>query len=464
MEETDSIAMAEKAFSLCHEAYRARNLPLARIYAMNAITHDSSPKAFELYVEIIKAMPERERRVAVEQALNILSMVMCQCDPDEIGKFQQLATQLEEIQDEGFAPTPETPDVISAPLIDKYSWESLREEGQLENLERIREKFQILQPLIDSGDLHGEELQRRAKEFQETEALLDFLNKKQVFEESLTEVDNELTADNGNLCYVAARLQNAATLLSQLWLVNVAGVLVNYKERLAAMTKRLEKFERQYEKVRSAPLFEELKQKIRAAILQKGLFSYKQKIDDENKKPIVNNQDANAPKLQKEVPIVPLLENAVKIVSEPQRKALTAKFTSLLEVWQKTAMEVSAKLERLSDPDAIAEVQYLLNMLNHEAEKVAKQRYAAYQEFCAEKCQEAIKDYDSITLRVSEGDAIKLFKRWDMAKIDEALLSPEASGFFQTAKGMLMDKMSRLTKAEHQVQCVVSEKFKLEDF
>ena len=63
MEETDSIAMAEKAFSLCHEAYRARNLPLARIYAMNAITHDSSPKAFELYVEIIKAMPERERRL-----------------------------------------------------------------------------------------------------------------------------------------------------------------------------------------------------------------------------------------------------------------------------------------------------------------------------------------------------------------------------------------------------------------
>ncbi|NLD51226.1 MAG: hypothetical protein GX660_29165, partial [Clostridiaceae bacterium] len=326
MDENTSILFAEKAFDLCRKAYRAKDIPLARIYALNAITHHSNTKYLEAYLSIVKKIPASDRRVAIEEALNIYSMAMYQCDPEEIGKIQELIAQLEEIQDESFARdvswenNPENTPSSNRELIEQYSWNALRKNGMLEKLDCVREKSILFQQLIDSGNLNSTRRQQCEKEFQESITLLDYLTKIEIFENTLAEIKKELDSKTCNIYYTAARLQNGASLLSQLWLLDVSNIITDSKSRLNALALKLEDFERKYNKFRSEPLFRELKSK---------------------------------------------LQNAISKKTEPG-----AKLTPFLVYWQKIAQEVSPKLCELSDSDAVMELQKLLNQLNSLAESI----------------------------------------------------------------------------------------------
>ena len=139
------------------------------------------------------------------------------------------------------------------------------------------------------------------------------------------------------------------------------------------------------------------------------------------------------------------------------------RLTKILEEFQNNVQEISARLYELTDSDYVQEINHSIRKLGEKAEKISQQRFAAYQKYVAEKCDEAISDYDEKT-RVGENYAKQLLDDYHFAEVDESLLSPEAASVFHETKSILLNKLGMKEKTAFQKQCVIGKKKKLEDF
>lgn len=413
--------LAEKAYELCQQAYKNKDVELARVYLMNALTHNTELRYLKALVTIVKKTPFAARKEVAQQALNMFSMALFQAPADQIVEIRDLISEMQDIYDEAFAfdGSAAAGDAFAATtwneFLNVYSWTELRSNGGILSLNKIQEKGSYLQKMLDSGSLTDEQRNKAEHEFKTTVSYIEYLTKEEALKLSLSDTEMEL-AGRKNLFYLAAKIQNVEALLSQLWLLNIEdampteryrAILSDYAEKIGALEKR-------YTELKGQPLFDEIKAKLSSSI------TYVPKDGGEKKTPT-------------------------------------------LKRWQKLIQEVSTRMQELQNPDQLAELQKLLHELGAASDRLSRERYADYQAFCARQCKGAIKDFDNTGV-VSASDAQRYLDYWDLAKIDETLLSPEASGMFHEAKAMLVDKLSRMDRADFQVKCVTAAKFSLEDF
>ena len=410
--------LAKKAYELCEKAYKDKDIELARIYLMNALTHSTEVSYLKALITIVKKTPFAVRREIAQQALNMFSMALFQAPAEQVAEIRNLIDEMQEVYDSSFAfdrgPVEVQKDAPATwdEVLNSYSWSVLRQAGELNDVSKIQTKASILQRLVDAGPSANRE--RIEREFRMTVSYLDFLAKEQTLKAALSDVEGEF-ATKKNPFYLAAKLQNASTILSQMWLLDITDVVPPEKFRalLSDYSAKVEVVEKKYLQLKGLPVFEELKKKIDEALAEVP--------DEKDKK------------------------------------------TPVLDRWQKVIQTVSSRIQELADPEQVSKIQELLRKLGDASEKLSRARYADYQAFCAGRCKAAIKSFDD-TIKVSEEDSLKYLERCDLAKIDETLLSPEASAMFHEAKGMLVDKLSRMKRADFQVKCVIGEKFALEDF
>ena len=138
-------------------------------------------------------------------------------------------------------------------------------------------------------------------------------------------------------------------------------------------------------------------------------------------------------------------------------------FTERLEAAQRTVTDIQELLVRISFDEYREEAKQLLKQLANLVASFGRERYACYQRHVAGLAKKALEKFDNITV-VSKTDALKILNDCNMVKVDESLLSPEASGLFQFAKSTLTAKLSIEQRAEFDYKCVVASKYKLEDF
>ena len=418
--ENQNAKLAESAYELCQAAYKEKDFDSARIYIVNAITHATELRFFKALVTIAKKTQYDKRRDVIEEFLNICSMALFQIPANEVQSVQQIISELQEVYDNTFVL--DSNDVVNddsiytwGMMLENYSWNSLRKKNELSSIAKVQEKGRFLQKLLDSPVITEIQKKQIEHELQVCFSYLDYLTKESVLQESFSELEREFLTD-GNVFYIAAKLQNLNSILAQMWLLEISDVIPRGKlhSELSAYAEKIEECEAKYNRLRSKSLYKTVSDKISDAM------------------------------------------NKIRSAS--------GNFTDRLEICQKIIQEASEALYELTAPEYVKEIQNALRQLTEEAEKISKKRLASYQAFCAAKCRSAIKSYDDTTGRVSENDALRYLDRWDIAKIDESLLSPEASAIFHEAKGILIDKLSRINKADYQIKCVTSEKFSLEDF
>ena len=412
--------LAEKAYQLGETAFENGDYELARIYILNAITHDDDLKYFCGLINIVKkTSPNSRKREVAEEALNLLSMALLQGDPDRIGTIQSKIGDLQTVFDDTFDSATVSSDseahVPNFADLERYSWTTMKKAKTAEDMPSLQEKSEFLQQILNSSGI-SEALRGKAEqEFRTCVSLIEFLSKKKALEETISEIKKE-SVSSKNVYFLAAKLQNASNILAQMWLLDVSPVIPNSecRQTLSKFTEEIKKQEDNYNRLRSEPLYKELRNKIS-----------KTKTD---------------------------------ILSS------TITGTQKLGIIQKTVQEVSERVFELSAPDYVQDIQKSLrDDLGKRAEDIAKKRFAEYQKKVADLCYGAIKQYKDANW-VNESDAEEYLGRYRIAEIDESLLSPEASAIFHEAKGLLVDKFSKEKKASFQVKCVTGKKMKLEDF
>lgn len=413
--------LAEGAYALCQKAYKDKDVDLARVYLLNALTHNTELSYLKALVTIVKKTPFGARKEVAQEALNMFSMALFQAPADQVLEIRKLIDEMQEVYDASFAfdgsslVSESSTTATWGELLDSYSWSALRTNGELGDLSKVQEKGNYLQKLLDVGSLTDSQRKRVEREFRVTVSYAEYLTKETVLASTLSDAEGEL-AGKKNLQCLSAKVQNAETLLSQLWLLDVEDVIPSEKYRitLTDYAGRIDRLTKAYSHLRGLPIFEELKSKLAEALKD-----------------------------------------------EPGN---TKTKSHVLSRWQTVLQDVSGRMQEIQDPDQIAELQKLIRNLGEASERLSRARYAEYQAYCAKQCRGAIKSFDDTNGKVSASDALKYLERWELARIDETLLSPEASGMFHEAKGMLVDKLSRMDRAEYQVKCVTCDKISLEAF
>lgn len=412
--------LAEKAYHLSDAAFENGDCELARIYILNAITHDDDLKYFYNLINIVKkTSPISRKRAVAEQALNLLSMALLQGDPDRIGKIQSMIEDLQSVFDDTFdSGTVSSNSEFHSPGfadLERYSWTTMRAAGTLKDLHSLQEKSEFLQQILNSPGISEGMRGKAEQELRTCVSLIEFLSKKKALEETISEIKKE-NVSSKNIYFLAAKLQNASNTLAQMWLLDVSPVISDseFRQTLSEFTEEIKLQEEKYNKLRSEPLYKELRNKI----------------------------------------------------SKTRTDILSSTFTETqrLEIIQKNVQEITERIFELSAPEYVRDIQKSLrDDLGKKADDIAKKRFAVYQKKVAELCRGAIKQFDS-DIKVFESDAENYLEKYKIAEIDESLLSPEASAIFQQAKGLLVDKLSLSKKASFQVKCVTGKKMKLEDF
>ena len=416
--------LAEKAFALCQKNFRANNFDMARIYCLNAISHGDDIKYFQALAAIASKIPKDLQNEAIEQTINILQMALFQVPAEKVMQLKEILDILEK-QLTASSVLPDN-DVFHASISNdigvmteicsgKLSWKHLRATGEISETRTIQLRIRELQQIISEGGFDEKTSKVCNQELQTSIVYLEFLNQHNVIQLHFNQVEEEFSKKQASLFYIAARLQNINTLLNQMWLFDLQGVLSEseFRDFMDSLIKQAQKNESRYNTLRSQPIIVEIECIVKEMIDRISLSAIKK------------------------TPDIHALEQTLK--------------------------EVSAKMMEIPDMKTLEQAQLLSEKLKNKLIELSKQRYARYQSMVAKHCVTAIKAYEYINI-VSESDAIKLLEQHKFAQIDESLLCPEAGGLYHFAKGGLISKLSPNENANFQMKCVESQKFKMEDF
>ena len=150
--------LAEKAYQLGNTAFEKGDCELARIYILNAITHDDNLKYFHSLINIVKkTSPNTRKREVAEQALNLLSMALLQGDPDRIGTIQSMIADLQTVFDDTFdSGTVSSDSEANIPNfadLERYSWTTMKKAKTAEDMPFLQEKSEFLQQILNSSGI-----------------------------------------------------------------------------------------------------------------------------------------------------------------------------------------------------------------------------------------------------------------------------------------------------------------------
>ena len=417
MEKNENIA--EQAYELCQGAYKHKDHALARIYLLNAITHDTQLRYLKALVTLVKKTDYSERQDAARQALDVFSVALLQAPPDQVVQIRELMDEMQGICDDDLGTSSENEgDTAHANTtlnmeeeLEVFSWNNYRKNGWLFSAEKLQEKEAALKQALESGLLDDGKASEFFNELIQTQLQIGFCAAKSEFYESVKQVERELRKDKPLDHRVAALMAKTANALNQMW------------------------------------------------SLPNGPMSESE---------IVSEQNAVQAKFEDVEP------DAQRVISEKAHEAigdLESKYkdtldealTPRIELLQKKAVDLQELLPQMTYKPFRDEV---VNRIKTTAEKITaltRQRLARYQQMAADYALKAIKSFDEMSV-VFEKDAERMLTDCRLAEIDESLLSPEASALFQSAKSIVTAKLDVVKRAEFDHKCVVSPKFKLEQF
>lgn len=417
--------LAKRAFELFQESLQKNQLELARLYLLNAVTHNPEQEYIEAYVSLIEKHPEKERYNVVNQISNILSVAALQGKPENIPVILSVQERLTALADASLE-TPELNKQKEEPLNDfyaEYAWDKIIAINKQIDPDFIKARNIAMQTIIESGLLTVEEQNSFEKEFEQSLSYLECLNKRQQFEQNINLIQKELENDKPFFVQIDALCKECRMLIDQLCILDVPKEL---------------KDKNRYEEIDN---------------LNELLLKCEQSLAERKNSPIVIKLCNEG----REICGESHLANSEPALGKGGRTLFIEKIREFLVRTSSVAQTLSS--EKLSN--SLSEVIKAVSKLGREVEV---ERYAAYQRYCANLCAAAIKNFHDVTW-VWEKDANKILKECKIANIDESLLSPECAEIYQSARGMLQGKLDKEDcRIEFQVACVNSPKIKLESF
>lgn len=417
--------LAKRAFELFQESLQNNQLELARLYLLNAVTHNPEQEYIEAYVSLIEKHPEKERYNVVNQVSNILSVAALQGKPENIPVILSVQERLTALADASLE-TPELNKQKEEPLNDfyaEYAWDKIIAINKQIDPDFIKARNIAMQTIIESGLLTIEEQNSFEKEFEQSLSYLECLNKRLQLMLNINLIQKELENDKPFFVQIEALCKESRMLIDQLCILDVPKEL---KEK------------NRYEEIDN---------------LNELLLKCEQSLAERKSSPIVIKLCNEGREICGEFP----LANSEPALGKGGRTLFIEKIREFLVRTSSVAQTLSS--EKLSN--SLSEVIKAVSKLGR---KVEVERYATYQRYCANLCAAAIKNFHDVTW-VWGKDANKILKECKIANIDESLLSPECAEIYQSARGMLQGKLDKEDcRIEFQVACVNSPKIKLESF
>ncbi len=215
--------LAKKAFELFQESLQNNQLELARLYLLNAVTHNPEQEYIEAYVSLIEKHPEKERYNVINQVSNILSVAALQGKPENIPVILSVQERLTALADASLE-TSELKKQKEEPLNDFYAefaWDKIIAINKQMDPDFIKARNIAMQTIIESGLLTADEQNSFEKEFEQSLSYLECLNKKQQFELNINLIQKELEKDKPFFVQTEALCKECRMLIDQLCILDV---------------------------------------------------------------------------------------------------------------------------------------------------------------------------------------------------------------------------------------------------
>ena len=163
----------------------------------------------------------------------------------------------------------------------------------------------------------------------------------------------------------------------------------------------------------------------------------------------------NSLEKQKDQPKLSMIQQMVQ-----QTEAHNEKKTDVLLAALKM---VTGLFSELTNKEMREQAQEHMEILQKKLAEIRREKRLNYNRWAVTQCHSAFKTYRELYI-VTDATAVSLFKRHDLAKIDQSLLSPEVSKVYMEVLHKLMAEMSVSNVVWVEEQLAVGKKKTLEDF
>jgi hypothetical protein len=411
-------ANPEEALKLADEAKKQGDLELALVYVANAIRNQ--PDDLGLLKKYTNWSLESQNPQIIQGTQGLLQDALYRVKPKDIPEVQTLLVAIAKFQIGDVVPETEdpTPDAAYAELVE-VSLESIAlDHGKLQS--RIDKLSLILESLNEADVADPEVTKRVTRSLEEAQScamahqVLDLANLRfSNLETAAKLVAN--TPNDVNCTAALSALQGAEIAVNQVWSVPVAMVTTGLRDKLLALPEKLRK---EAETVQETVEVRDLK--IARSIWDGRLFQGDG---------IIQNR---------------------------------------INGCQDASQECANLLGSLRGPSTRREASKLNEEIYRKMSDMKAKQFSAYQLWATGVIEKSRKHYNSSTIRSNEG-ATNAFYKFGLTSIDQSILSPEVSQFFNAVFTQLIGELPGESAAGLQRNLSfpdggVSTKKKLEEF
>lgn len=410
---------AERAYEFAEKALDAKepDLPLARLYCMNAINHSPTQKKyFERLVEVANrsnlntAGDWEQIRAALEIGLyqvsaedvlelrKLLAGVLIQ-----IGRLEEdeHLAQLAQIKEQ-------TEDALSTLRQGELCLDRVLARTGSARLQLLRERDRIIQEL-DKGVLSDGDASWVEHEDLATRTLMEYCEYVRVIDEYLSKAEAYLKGDCTNMGSVSVLVHMASQVLGQAWAIDVNSLPKDFVADLHDYARRIEDLELKFNRAKSQPAIDAIK-----SLLAKM--------------------------------------EVLQVASPYQRK---------IEAIELGMAAIVTHMSQVYDSAARVELENALRQITNKLGLCRQAQYKAYQEWAIERCDAGMKRYKE-WMRVDIVDAEEVINNY-LIEIDSTLLTPDVGRLYQDVLGKQFAELKDHT-ASMEIKLAKAKKRQLKDF
>jgi len=138
-------------------------------------------------------------------------------------------------------------------------------------------------------------------------------------------------------------------------------------------------------------------------------------------------------------------------------------FTDKINYTQENLKEIRKIVPRIASKKMIDEVEEKYSEVQQEITNFHKARLKAYQKWVLNKCTDAIAFKNEKKIFRNK-DAYEMFDKYELARVDHSLLSPEVSSTFNHVMQKIIKELSGKDAFEIEIQMALTKKKTLEEF
>ena len=431
---TVSASEVQKAITLYNTTLQQGDGETARLYLINALSHDPCIENIRFYVQELLKVSPTDLEGILPQSYSILSEAAITGPADNIAEIRTLIARLEEHCSSAKSDVVDVDeDDEERRLLEELkatSWEGLKADGLFDadnikwDVGRLVGRLELLKKALSSGYLSDEQAEYYAEELPKTELQINFCSSYNEFYRLAQEIIGALSingdkiADDEKLRYIAM-IQQMSNLLNQVSTMPDEGLGESGSDD--SIYNRTSKM---------IGTFKTVEGRLQLAV---GVEAFK------------------------------AVESEIDAFVENYKNKSDGSWSICIRMAQALKEKVARQISLMPAPQHQETVATKIRNVDKLIEEWMKARYAAYQRCVADLCRKAVKNWDD-NLTVSDDEAKQWLNDFRFAEVNESLLSPEAAGVFQSIKARLMEKLSKEDKANFDYKCIVSHKMKLEDF